>query len=118
MVHTDSVFWSWASMAMIRLGYFVIARTSNTKIHSSKWAWRGWCLINLSVLTGNILLMSGINNGGGEYREYIWPVAGLFLLGLIITFANFYKTVAQRKISEIYVSNWYLDRKSTRLNSS
>ncbi|HLV50813.1 MAG TPA: cbb3-type cytochrome c oxidase subunit I [Flavobacterium sp.] len=107
-VHTNTVFWGWASMAMIGLGYFVIARTSNTKIHSYKWAWRGWCLINLSVLTGNILLMSGINNGGGEYREYIWPVAGLFLLGLIITFANFYKTVAQRKISEIYVSNWYL----------
>lgn len=104
-VHTNTVFWGWASMAMIGLGYFVIARTSNTKIHSYKWAWRGWWFINLSVLTGNILLMSGINNGGGEYREYIWPVAGLFLCGLIITFWNFYKTVAQRKISEIYVSN-------------
>lgn len=107
-VHTNTVFWGWASMAMIGLGYFVIARTSNTKIHSYKWAWRGWWFINLSVLTGNILLMSGINNGGGEYREYIWPVAGLFLFGLIITFWNFYKTVAQRKISEIYVSNWYI----------
>src|SRR5690348_15206436 len=50
----------------------------------------------------------GNHNGGGEYREYIWPVAGLFLFGLIITFWNFYKTVAQRKISEIYVSNWYI----------
>lgn len=107
-VHTNTVFWGWASMAMIGLGYFVIARTSNTKIHSYNWAWRGWWLINLSVLVGNIFLMSGINNGGGEYREYVWPVAGLFLSGLIITFWNFYKTVAQRKISEIYVSNWYL----------
>lgn len=107
-VHTNTVFWGWASLAMIGLGYFVIARTSNTKIHSYKWAWRGWLLINASVLVGNILLMRGINNGGGEYREYIWPVAGMFLLGLIITFFNFYKTVAQRKISEIYVSNWYI----------
>ncbi len=107
-VHTNTVFWGWASMAMIGLGYFVIARTSNTTIHSYKWAWRAWLLINLSVLLGNIFLMAGINNGGGEYREYIWPVALLFALGLIYTFRNFYKTVANRKVSEIYVSNWYL----------
>src|SRR5690606_40391479 len=27
---------------------------------------------------------------------------------LIITFHNFYKTVATRKISEIYISNWFI----------
>jgi hypothetical protein len=37
--------------------------------------------------------MAGINNGGGEYREYIWPVMLLFALGLILTFRNFYATV-------------------------
>src|SRR3546814_10301618 len=52
--------------------------------------------------------MAGINNGGGEYREYIWPVALLFIIALVITFFNFYKTIARRKISEIYISNWYI----------
>lgn len=107
-VHTNTVFWGWASLAMIGLGYFVITRTSNAIIYSYKKAWRAWWLINLSVLLGNIFLMAGINNGGGEYREYIWPVALIFALGLIITFWNFYKTVAQRKISEIYISNWFI----------
>lgn len=107
-VHTNTVFWGWASMAMIGLGYFVVARTSNTKIYSYAWANRAWILLNLSVVLGTILLMSGINNGGGEYREYIWPVMLLFASGLILTFLNFYKTVAKRKISEIYISNWYL----------
>lgn len=107
-VHTNTVFWGWASLAMIGLAYFVIARTSNTTIYSYKWAWRSWRLINLSVLVGNVLLMTGINNGGGEYREYIWPVALLFAIGLIYTFRNFYQTVAKRKVSEIYISNWYL----------
>ncbi|MDL5514907.1 cbb3-type cytochrome c oxidase subunit I [Arenibacter sp. M-2] len=107
-VHTNAVFWGWASLAMIGLGYFVIARTSNTKIHSYAIAWRAWILINLTVLLGTISLMSGINNGGGEYREYIWPVMTLFAIGLVITFWNFYKTVANRKISDIYVSNWYI----------
>lgn len=107
-VHTNTVFWGWASMAMIGLGYFVVARTSNTTIHSYKWGWTAWVLINLSVVVGNLFLMNGLNNGGGEYREYIWPVALLFALGLIYTFLNFYKTIANRCISEIYISNWYL----------
>ncbi len=107
-VHTNTVFWGWASMAMIGLGYFVVTRTSNTTIYSYKYAWVAWVLINLSVILGNVFLMAGINNGGGEYREYIWPIAVLFALGLIYTFLNFYKTVAQRKVSEIYISNWYL----------
>ncbi|HSF52958.1 MAG TPA: cbb3-type cytochrome c oxidase subunit I [Algoriphagus sp.] len=107
-VHTNTVFWGWASMAMVGLGYFVISRTSNTRIFSYNLAKTAWFLMNSAVLVGNLLLMSGVNNGGGEYREYIWPVALLFAVGLILTFYNFYKTVADRKISEIYISNWYL----------
>lgn len=107
-VHTNTVFWGWSSLAMIGLGYFVIARTSNTKIYSYKLAWRSWWLINISVTIGNLFLMAGINNGGGEYREYIWPVALIFALAIIITFINYFKTIAKRKIKEIYVSNWYI----------
>ena len=107
-VHTNTVFWGWASMAMVGLGYFVISRTSNTRIFSYSLAKAAWYLMNSAVVLGNFLLMNGMNNGGGEYREYIWPVALLFALGLILTFYNFYQTVASRKISEIYISNWYL----------
>ena len=107
-VHTNTVFWGWASLAMIGLAYFVVPRTSNTKIYNYKFAWTAWLLINTSILSGNLFLMAGINNGGGEYREYIWPVTLLFAVGLIITFINFYKTVANRKISEIYISNWFI----------
>lgn len=107
-VHTNTVFWGWASLTMIGLAYFVIVRTSNTKIYSHRLAWLAWRLINGAVLLGNICLMAGVNNGGGEYREYIWPVMLLFALGLILTFVNFYKTVAQRKLSEIYISNWFI----------
>lgn len=107
-VHTNTVFWGWSSNAMIGLAYFVVARTSNTRIFSYKLAWISFILIQASVIIGNIFLMAGINNGGGEYREYIWPVMALFAVGLILTFRNFYKTIANRKISEIYVSNWYI----------
>lgn len=107
-VHTNTVFWGWASLAMIGLAYFVIARTSVTRIHSYRTGWWAFGLINFSVIVGNICLMAGINNGGGEYREYVWPAMLPFAVGLILTFRNFYATVKRRKISEIYVSNWYL----------
>ncbi|ERM80585.1 hypothetical protein P872_12725 [Rhodonellum psychrophilum GCM71 = DSM 17998] len=107
-VHTNAVFWGWASLTMIGLGHFVITRTSNNTLYSYKLAWWAWWLMNASVAIGTLFLMSGINNGGGEYREYIWPVALLFAIGMVITFYNFYQTVAHRKIEEIYISNWYL----------
>ncbi len=107
-VHTNTVFWGWGSLAMIGLGHFVITRTSNIVLNSYRSSWIAFALINLAVLLGNLCLMSGINNGGGEYREYIWPVMLLFAIGLILTFRNFYRTVASRKISEIYISNWFI----------
>ncbi len=107
-VHTNAVFWGWASLAMFGLGYFVITRTNNTNIYNPKLGWYALVLINLAVLTGTLCLMGGINNGGAEYREYTWPVMGLFAMGLITNFWNFYKTIANRRISEIYISNWYI----------
>jgi len=107
-VHTNTVFWGWASLAMVGLGHYVVARTSNREIYSYKRSKIAFWLMNASVLIGNLFLMAGINNGGGEYREYIWPIMALFAIGLVIIFFNFYKTVAKRKISEIYISNWFI----------
>src|SRR5690606_37410156 len=107
-VHTNVVFWGWASLAMIGLAYFVVSRTSNRKIYSYQWGWISFFLINSCVFLGTICLMNGINNGGGEYREYIWPVMALFAAGLILTLVNFYKTIAKRNTEEIYISNWFI----------
>ncbi|WP_051080645.1 cbb3-type cytochrome c oxidase subunit I [Pontibacter roseus] len=107
-VHTNAVFWGWSSLAMLGLGYYVVPRVSNIQIHSLKSGWWSLILINASVVLGTIALMAGINNGGGEYREYIWPIQLLFGIGLVITLVNYLRTVARRKTTEIYVSNWYI----------
>ncbi len=107
-VHTNAVFWGWASLAMLGLAYYVIPRVSNVPIASVKTGYRTLILINASVVLGSLFLMAGINNGGGEYREYIWPVIALFGVGVIISLKNFYKTIAKRTTKEIYVSNWYI----------
>lgn len=107
-VHTNAVFWGWASLAMIGLAYYVVPRVSNITIANIKTGYRSLILINASVVIGTICLMAGINNGGGEYREYVWPVMALFGIGVFITLLNFLKTISKRTTKEIYVSNWYI----------
>lgn len=107
-VHTNAVFWGWASLGMLGLGYYIVPRVSNTALASLKMGWYALLLINIAVVAGTICLMAGINNAGGEYREYIWPVMLLFGAGLALSLINFLKTVARRKTTEIYISNWYM----------
>ncbi len=107
-VHTNMVFWGWASLGIIGLGYYVVPTVSNTKIFKISWGWIGLILINLMVILGSLSLMAGINNGGGEFREYIWPITLLFAVALILTLINFYMTVARRTTKEIYISNWFI----------
>lgn len=107
-VHTNIVFWGWASMAMVGLSYYVVPRVGNTIIYNLKYGYFSLILMNVAVLSGSICLMSGINNSGGEYREYIWPVMSLFAIGVYLSIFNHFNTVASRKTDEIYVSNWYI----------
>jgi len=107
-IHTNTVFWGWTSLAMIALAIYVVPRTSQKKLFSQKLGWLSLFLINAAVLSGVLLLLAGINNGGQEYREFVWPSMGLFVLALVLLTFNLYRTVAGRSIREIYISNWYI----------
>lgn len=107
-VHTNAVFWGWASLGMLGLGFYIVPTVSNIKLYSYKWGWITLFLINAAVILGTIFLMAGINNGGGEYREYIWPIQLLFAIGIALTLVNYIKTIARRTTKEIYISNWYI----------
>lgn len=107
-VHTNLVFWGWASLGMLGLGYYVVPMVGNGPLASLKMGWYSLFFINLSHVLGTISLMAGVNNGGGEYREYIWPIMALFAIGLMLSMTNYLKTIALRKTKEIYISNWYI----------
>jgi len=107
-VHTNMVFWGWCSFAMVGLAYYVIPRVSNTEIFKIKYGYYSLVFMNLAVILGSLSLMAGINNAGGEYREYIWPIMLLFAIGIAFTLYNYLMTIARRKTKEIYVSNWYI----------
>ncbi|HRN26420.1 MAG: cbb3-type cytochrome c oxidase subunit I [Ignavibacteriaceae bacterium] len=107
-IHTNVVFWGWTSLAMIALALYVVPRTSQRPLFSIKLARQALYVINASILIGVTYLFLGYNNGGQEYREFIWPAMLLFALGLLAHTLNFYKTIALRGTKEIYISNWYI----------
>lgn len=106
--HTNAVFWGWASLAMVGFSYYVVTRVSNVENYNLKQGYLSLILINTAVLTGTISLLAGINNGGGEYREYIWPIMITFGAGVAISAHNLFKPVTKRVVKEIYISNWYI----------
>lgn len=106
--HTNMVFWGWGSLGMIGLAHYVVCVTSRVRLHSYKLAWSALGLINLTVILGTFFLLAGINNGGQEYREYIWPAMLPFAVALILTGYNFYRTIVERNTEEIYISNWWI----------
>ncbi len=107
-VHTNAVFWGWTSLAMLGLGYYVVSRVSNVPVASIRTGYISLIIINVAILLGTVLLMGGVNNGGGEYREYVWPVMLVFGIGIILSLVNYIRTIARRTTKEIYVSNWYM----------
>jgi cytochrome c oxidase cbb3-type subunit 1 len=107
-VHTNTVFWGWSTLAMIGMSLYVVPRTSRRRLFSFPLAYLSLALINASVLVGDVLLMNGVNNGGQEYREFIWPVQAVFATGVVLVAYNLMRTIATRHLDEIYISNWYI----------
>lgn len=106
--HTNIVFWGWSSLAMIGLAYYVVARVSNQENYNIRQGYLSLIIINLAVFSGTILVLAGVNNGGGEYREYFWPVMIGFGIGVALSTFNLFRPVFKRKVKEIYISNWYI----------
>ncbi len=107
-VHTNLVFWAWATIGIMGLGYYIVPMVSNTPLNSIKNGWKALIAVNTAMGIGAITLMAGINNGGGEYREIIWPIMAVWAYGLLLTVINFIKTIAKRTTHEIYISNWFI----------
>lgn len=106
-IHTNATFYGWASLALVGLAYYVAARSSGTRLYSTRLAWIGLILFNVAALAGSIALALGHNDGNLEYREWPWPIRLVFLAALAVTAWNLIGTVARRSAEDIYLSNWY-----------
>src|SRR5260370_20006455 len=65
-VHTNVVFWGWASLAMLALALWVVPRTSQRRLHSVRLAAVSLALMNGAVLARGLCLLDGVNNWARE----------------------------------------------------
>lgn len=107
-IHTNTVFWGWSSLGMLGLALYVVPSSAKTKLYSVKLGWISFWMINLAVIVGLVTLFFGFNNGMQEYREFVWPVMGTFILGVAVSAYNFYVTIQRRKEKEMYISNTFI----------
>jgi len=106
-IHTNGTFYGWASIALSGAALYVAARTSGIPIAGKRFAWFSLACYNLAAICGTITLDLGMNYGDQEYREWVWWVKVIFLLGVFFSGLSVVRTVAERIEREIYISNWY-----------
>lgn len=106
-IHTNDTFYAWASPALIGLAYYIAARSSGTRLYSTRLAWWSLAFINAAAVAGTVALDLGINYGDQEYREWIWWIRVILAAGLVTAAWNLIATVARRDGDDVYLSNWY-----------
>ena len=105
-LHTNAVIFAFGGSALMATAFYSVQRTCGVRLWSAKLAWFlffGW---NAVIIGAVITLPLGITQGK-EYAELEWPF-DLAIAVLWLSFAlNFIMTIANRKTSHIYVSNWF-----------
>jgi cytochrome c oxidase cbb3-type subunit 1 len=105
-LHTNAVIFAFGGCALFATSYYVVQRTSHVRLFSDRlaaftfWGWQG--VIVLAALT----LPLGITTSK-EYAELEWPIDVLITVVWVAYAVVFFGTLARRKISHIYVANWF-----------
>lgn len=105
-LHTNAVIFAFGTSALFATSYYVVQRTCQTRLFSDKLAsftfW-GWQLI---ILLAAITLPLGFTSGK-EYAELEWPIDILITVVWVAYAVVFFGTLIKRKVSHIYVANWF-----------
>ncbi|MGD8885543.1 MAG: cbb3-type cytochrome c oxidase subunit I, partial [Gammaproteobacteria bacterium] len=105
-LHTNAVIFAFGGCVLIGTAYYSVQRTCGVRLWSDKLAWFTFWGWNLIIVLAVISLPLGMTQGK-EYAELEWPIDILIaIVWLAFTF-NFLMTIANRKSSHIYVSNWF-----------
>jgi cytochrome c oxidase cbb3-type subunit 1 len=105
-LHTNAVIIAFGTSALFATSYYVVQRTCQTRLFSDKLAafsfW-GWQLV---IVLAVITLPLGITSSK-EYAELEWPIDILIAVVWIVYAVVFFGTLIKRKVSHIYVANWF-----------
>lgn len=105
-VHTNTVIFAFAGSTLMATAFYVVQRTCSVALWSNKLAWFTFWGWNIVIIGMFITLPLGYTQSK-EYAEMEWPLDVLItVVWLAFTF-NFIMTIAIRRISHIYVANWF-----------
>ena len=105
-LHTNAVIFAFGGSALFATSYWCVQRTSHARLWGGPlvpFTFWGWQII---IVLAAITLPLGITSGK-EYAELEWPV-DLLITAVWVAYALvFFGTIAVRKVSHIYVANWF-----------
>ena len=105
-LHTNAVIFAFGGCALMGSSLYVVQRTCHTRLFGDKLAgfvfW-GWQLV---ILLAAITLPLGLTQGK-EYAELEWPIDILIAVVWVSYAIVFFGTIAKRKVTHIYVANWF-----------
>ena len=105
-LHTNAVIFAFGGCALFATSYWTVQRTSHVRLWGGPlipFTFWGWQVI---ILLAAITLPLGITSGK-EYAELEWPIDILITLVWVSYALVFFGTIAVRKVSHIYVANWF-----------
>ena len=105
-LHTNAVIFAFGGCVLMASSFYSVQRTCGVRLWSNKLAWFvfwGW---NLVIVAAVITLPMGFTQGK-EYAELEWPIDILIAIVWLSYTFNFIMTIANRKSTHIYVSNWF-----------
>jgi cytochrome c oxidase cbb3-type subunit 1 len=105
-LHTNAVIFAFGGCALFATSYYVVQRTCHVRLISDKLAaftfW-GWQAV---IVCAAITLPLGYTTTK-EYAELEWPIDILIAVVWVAYAVVFFGTIAKRKVSHIYVANWF-----------
>ena len=105
-LHTNVVIFAFGGSTLMAAAFYVVQRTSGVRVWSDKMAWFTFWGWNLVMLGAVITLPLGLTQSK-EYAELEWPLDILIAVVWLSFTINFIMTLTLRKVSHIYVANWF-----------
>ncbi|MBK1700134.1 cytochrome-c oxidase, cbb3-type subunit I [Thiococcus pfennigii] len=105
-LHTNAVIFAFGGCTLMATAFYSVQRTCGARLWSDRLAWFTFWGWNLVILLAVITLPLGLTQSK-EYAELEWPIDILIAVVWLAFTINFIMTIANRKSSHIYVSNWF-----------
>jgi len=105
-LHTNAVIFAFGGCALFATSLYIVQRTCQVRLFAPKLAWVvfwGWQAI---ILAAAVSLPLGYTTGK-EYAELEWPIDIAIAVVWVSYALVFFGTLATRKVSHIYVANWF-----------